>query len=154
MRWCVTVDYQQIANDNISNQIHGFAIDYGKCILSVFIVIYSFSMSPPGAERVYHASDTAWTPIFRQRNQDNWQMIGLWFRQMTIDQSQLILIVHRPLTSSCRRKAVLWFQSFRNSESDNTNKNVAGTEPYLSAKRVSRKTKKSVLCHRFATELV
>ena len=24
---CVTVDYQQIANDNIANQIHGFTID-------------------------------------------------------------------------------------------------------------------------------
>ena len=30
---CVTVDYQQIANDNIANQIHRFAIDYGKFIL-------------------------------------------------------------------------------------------------------------------------
>ena len=28
-----TVDYQQIANDNIANQIHGFTIDYGKFIL-------------------------------------------------------------------------------------------------------------------------
>ena len=27
---CVTVDYQQIANDNIVNQIHGFTIDYGN----------------------------------------------------------------------------------------------------------------------------
>ena len=33
VHWCVTVDYQQIANDNIANQIHGFAIDYGKFIL-------------------------------------------------------------------------------------------------------------------------
>ena len=31
--WCVTVDYQQIANDNIANQIHGFTIDYSKFIL-------------------------------------------------------------------------------------------------------------------------
>ena len=30
---CITVDYQQIANDNIANQIHGFTIDYGKFIL-------------------------------------------------------------------------------------------------------------------------
>ena len=30
---CVTVDYQQIENDNIANQIHGFTIDYGKFIL-------------------------------------------------------------------------------------------------------------------------
>ena len=30
MHWWVTVDYQQIANDNIANQIHGFTIDYGK----------------------------------------------------------------------------------------------------------------------------
>ena len=32
---CVTVDYQQIANDNIANQIHGFTIDYGKFILKL-----------------------------------------------------------------------------------------------------------------------
>ena len=31
----VTVDCQQIANDNIANQIHGFTIDYGKFILNV-----------------------------------------------------------------------------------------------------------------------
>ena len=31
---CLTVDYQQIANDNIANQIHGFTIDYGKFILN------------------------------------------------------------------------------------------------------------------------
>ena len=30
---CVTVDYQQIANGNIANQIHGLTIDYGKFIL-------------------------------------------------------------------------------------------------------------------------
>ena len=34
---CVTVDYQQIANDNIANQIHGFTIDYGKFILNSFL---------------------------------------------------------------------------------------------------------------------
>ena len=33
VHWCVTVDYQQIANDNIANQIHGFTIVYGKFIL-------------------------------------------------------------------------------------------------------------------------
>ena len=30
---CVTVDYQQIVNGNIVNQIHGFTTDYGKFIL-------------------------------------------------------------------------------------------------------------------------
>ena len=30
---CVTVDYQQIENGNIANQIQGFTIDYGKFIL-------------------------------------------------------------------------------------------------------------------------
>ena len=25
---CVTVDYQQLGNGNIANQIHGFTIDY------------------------------------------------------------------------------------------------------------------------------
>ena len=38
VHWCVTVDYQQIANDNIGNQIHGFAIDYGQFILIIFIL--------------------------------------------------------------------------------------------------------------------
>ena len=33
VHWCVTVDYQQIANDDIANQIHGFPIEYGKFIL-------------------------------------------------------------------------------------------------------------------------
>ena len=31
---CETVDYQQIGNGNIANQIHGFTIDYGKFILN------------------------------------------------------------------------------------------------------------------------
>ena len=34
---CVTVDYQQIENDNIANQIHGFTIDYGKFMLITII---------------------------------------------------------------------------------------------------------------------
>ena len=38
LHWCVTVGYQQIANDNIANQIHGFTIDYGKFILIIIIV--------------------------------------------------------------------------------------------------------------------
>ena len=33
VHWCVTVFYQQIENNNIANQIHGFTIDYGKFIL-------------------------------------------------------------------------------------------------------------------------
>ena len=33
VHWCVTVFYQQIENSNVANQIHGFAIDYGKFIL-------------------------------------------------------------------------------------------------------------------------
>ena len=37
MRTRVTVDYQQIANDNIANQIYGFTIDYGKFILIIVI---------------------------------------------------------------------------------------------------------------------
>ena len=36
--WYVTVDYQQIVNSNLANQIHGFTIDYGKCILVIFII--------------------------------------------------------------------------------------------------------------------
>ena len=40
VHWCVTVDYQQIANGNIANQIYGFTIDYGKFIL-ITIIIYA-----------------------------------------------------------------------------------------------------------------
>ena len=39
VQWCVTIDYQQIEYDNIANQIHEFAIDYGKFILKMFIII-------------------------------------------------------------------------------------------------------------------
>ena len=38
VHWCVTVDYWQIANDNIANQIHGFTVDYGKFILKGVIL--------------------------------------------------------------------------------------------------------------------
>ena len=41
VHWCVTVDYQQIGNGNIANQIHGFTIDYGKFIL----IVNSFNIS-------------------------------------------------------------------------------------------------------------
>ena len=37
---CVTVDYQQIGNGNMANQIHGFTIDYGKFILIAFSGLY------------------------------------------------------------------------------------------------------------------
>ena len=39
---CVTVDYQQIENGTIANQIHGFTIDYGKFILINHIYMHSF----------------------------------------------------------------------------------------------------------------
>ena len=38
VHWCLTVDYQQIANSNIANQIHGFTIDYSKFIQKIHIV--------------------------------------------------------------------------------------------------------------------
>ena len=42
----VTVDYRQIANDNIANQIHGFTIDYSNFILiRVRCLSYLNSMS-------------------------------------------------------------------------------------------------------------
>ena len=41
VHWCVTVDYQQIANGNITNQTHGFTIDYGKFILKSVIFLGS-----------------------------------------------------------------------------------------------------------------
>ena len=34
VHWCVTVDYQQIENNNIANQIYRLIIDYGKFILN------------------------------------------------------------------------------------------------------------------------
>ena len=34
VQWCVTVDYQQIENGNIANQIHGFTIDHSKINIS------------------------------------------------------------------------------------------------------------------------
>ena len=37
VHWCVTADYQQIANGNLANQIHGFTIDYGKFTLTILI---------------------------------------------------------------------------------------------------------------------
>ena len=40
VHWCVTVDYQQIENDNIANQIHGFTIDNGKFILIPVISLH------------------------------------------------------------------------------------------------------------------
>ena len=46
VHWCVTVDYQQIANDNIANQIHGFTIDYGKFILIIYIQCVEVSGTP------------------------------------------------------------------------------------------------------------
>ena len=33
VHWCITVDYEQIVDSNIANQIHVFTIDYGKFIL-------------------------------------------------------------------------------------------------------------------------
>ena len=38
---CVTVFYQQIENDNIANQFHGFTIDDSKFILIIIIVEFT-----------------------------------------------------------------------------------------------------------------
>ena len=47
VHWYVTVDYQQMANGNIANQIHGFTIDYGKFILIIIIMLcYAVNYSP------------------------------------------------------------------------------------------------------------
>ena len=42
VHWCVTVDYQQIENDNIANQIHRFTIDYGKFILIIVTKLHCY----------------------------------------------------------------------------------------------------------------
>ena len=39
VHWCITDDYQQIANGSIANQIHGFTIDYGKFVLIIIIMV-------------------------------------------------------------------------------------------------------------------
>ena len=59
VHWCVTVDYQQIANDNIANQIHGFTIDYGKFILNaVYTVLpYKFGFCSIGDTTTENDSD-------------------------------------------------------------------------------------------------
>ena len=44
VHWCVTVDYQQIGNGSIANQIHRFTIDYGKFILNEITVFYGFRL--------------------------------------------------------------------------------------------------------------
>ena len=41
MHCCVTVDYQQVENDNIADQIHGFTIDYGKFILKEISIYHT-----------------------------------------------------------------------------------------------------------------
>ena len=55
VHWCVTVDYQQIVDSNIANQIHGFTIDYGKFILITYISLSS------------HSNIQFWLPMFRYR---------------------------------------------------------------------------------------
>ena len=50
VHWCVTVDYEQIVDSNIANQIHGFAIDYGKFILKLNSTRYG----------VYHLFSLSW----------------------------------------------------------------------------------------------
>ena len=50
VHWCVTVDYEQIANGNIANQIHGFTIDYGKFILIVFLERFLHCYKSGGGE--------------------------------------------------------------------------------------------------------
>ena len=40
VRCCVTVDYQQIENGNITNQIRGFSKDYGKIILIIYMTCF------------------------------------------------------------------------------------------------------------------
>ena len=45
-----TVDYQQIENSNIANQIHGFTIDYGKFIR---VLIVKYQMHAHGIKYVH-----------------------------------------------------------------------------------------------------
>ena len=50
VHWCVTVDYQQIANGNIANQIHEFTIDYSKFILISSSSLWQSSINGDEAE--------------------------------------------------------------------------------------------------------
>ena len=52
VHWYVTVDYQQIANGKIANQIHGFTIDYGKFILIGYIIHNSVATPSPPPPRL------------------------------------------------------------------------------------------------------
>ena len=80
VHWCVTVDYQQIVDSNIANQIHGFTIDYGKFILKfirvhvvpVFRSLIAFSHS-------LHHQLLRQVPLFRDR-----QLIHQTYKRMSV----------------------------------------------------------------------
>ena len=62
---CVTVDYQQIANGNIANQIHGFTIYYGKFIL---MIVIDYRYTPGGTvscgfDRIARLVSVQWTRL-------------------------------------------------------------------------------------------
>ena len=63
---CVTVDYQQIANDNIANQIHGLTIDYGKFILIQFSHAFALDTKQQGQDlRSLQINHTSFLALFR-----------------------------------------------------------------------------------------
>ena len=82
VHWCVTVDYQQIENDNIANQIHGFTINYGKFI------------------RPY--TNPRYSPVFRHvkcLHQSVWDNNYMWYlvykcqnREIKITKQYLVLL--------------------------------------------------------------
>ena len=63
---CVTVEYQQIGNRNIANQIHGFTIDYGKFILILIMLQISLFIIH---QTQYEKSD--WSRAFNQLDMIN-----------------------------------------------------------------------------------
>ena len=74
VHWCVTVDYQQIVDSNIANQIHGFTIDYGKFILIYNIRNLEFQATHRRYSFKLNISDTLLGQIA-------WQFACVVFRQ-------------------------------------------------------------------------
>ena len=60
VHWWITVAYQQIANGNIANQIHGFTIDYGKFILKHSIIHNPNSSLTPELNELCSKKEIIW----------------------------------------------------------------------------------------------
>ena len=73
VHWCVAVDYQQIGNDDIANQIHGFKIDYGKFILITFIIWLA-----PRTGKMNQIARCDWLPERARWSARNYPLYPAW----------------------------------------------------------------------------